>query len=331
MQGGAATGVDVTRSGARVLTLLANPLHVRILRAHRSAPLRAAELDEKTGWPAQTTLRAAIANLREAGLLSRREVSTMPYGVATELTAAGEEALFVADVIERWLAESDLGPIPVDSDKAKTAVKALAAGWSTKIIWMLACEPVSLTELAQRIPELSYPSLERRLTRMRSTHQIEPTASEGRGTPYAVTDWLRHSIAPLCAAGRCERRHMREGSAPITPVEIEAAFLLAMKLAPLPSTVSGTCKLCVLPEAGGDGAPTSEVAPAGVTVEVEEGTLLRCVPELRDETPVWALGTPMAWLDAVIEGHLAGLRFGDARPQLAADLVNGLHLGLFGA
>lgn len=326
---GGANGIGEARAGARVLTLLANPLHGGILRAHREGPLRATELEERTGWPAQTTLRAAIGKLRDAGLLGRLEVSAMPYGVATELTVAGKEVLAVAGVVERWLAMAPQGPIPVGSNEAKGAVKALAAGWSTKMVWTLAYEPASLTELAQRIPEVSYPSLERRLTRMRKINQIEPSPVAGRGTPYEVTTWLRHAIAPLCAAGRCERRHMREETAPITPIEIEAAFLLAIELAPLPESANGICRLGVRPEADEEGG-REDVEPAGVTVEVQRGTVVRCVPQLEDETAIWALGTPMDWLDAVIDGHLQGLRLGDARPQLAADLVNGLHLGLFG-
>jgi DNA-binding HxlR family transcriptional regulator len=330
MEEGPATGIDGTRAGARVLTILANPLHVRILRAHDSGALRATELNEKTGWPAQTTLRAAVANLREARLLDRREVSSMPLGVATELTAAGREMLFAADMIERWLAKSPDGPMPLDSDRAKGAVKALAAGWNTKMVRSLAYEPASLTELAQRIPEVSYPSLERRFTRMRNTHQIEPSPAPGRGSPFAVAPWLRHAIAPLCASARCERLYLRDESAPITPVEIEAAFLLAMPMAPLPEAAHGTCILSVLPEADEEGRRREELSPAGVTIEVEAGTIVRCVPEIETKTPVWALGTPMDWLSAVIDGHFEGLRFGDARPQLAADLVNGMHLALFG-
>jgi DNA-binding HxlR family transcriptional regulator len=313
-----------------VLTILANPLHVRILRAHAEGALRATELNERTGWPAQTTLRAAVGNLRDAGLLDRREVTMMPLGVATELTAAGRDALFAADVIERWLAKSPDGPMPLDSDKAKGAMKTLAAGWNTKMVRSLAYEPASLTELAQRIPEVSYPSLERRFTRMRNTHQIEPSPAPGRGSPYSVTPWLRHAIAPLCASARCERRHMRDESAPITEVEIEAAFLLAMPVAPLPETANGTCILSVLPEADAEGRQLERISPAGVTIEVEAGTVVRCVPQIEKETPIWALGTPMDWMNAVIDGHFEGLRFGDARPQLAADLVNGMHLVLFG-
>jgi DNA-binding HxlR family transcriptional regulator len=318
--------LDEPRAGARVLNLLANPLHGRILRAHVDGPLRLAELHEQTEWPAQTTLRAAVSTLREYGVLGQRRVSRMPYGTATELTPAGEEVLFVADVVERWLARGPQGAIPIDSDAAKAAIKALAGGWSSTMVRELAHEPASLTELDRRIAEMSYPSLERRLSSMRSTHQVEPTPSDGRGQPFAVTEWLRHSVAPLCAAGRCERRHMREESAPITAIEIEAAFLLSVPLVPLPETASGVCLLSVPAD------PETEQGErnlAGVTVEVERGTIVRCVPELIKDTPTWALGSPSTWLDVVIEGHLENLRLNGARPQLAADLAQGLHVALF--
>ena len=327
MQAGAVTQ-DEPRAGARVLNLLANPLHGRIVRAHSEQHLRLAELHERTGWPAQTTLRAAIRTLREFGILDRCEVSRMPYGVANELTPAGREVLFVTEVVERWLAKGPQGPIPVDSDAAKGAIKALAEGWSSTMVRALAYEPASLTELDQRIPGMSYPSLERRLSRLRSTHQVAPSAAEGRGQPFEVTDWLRHSVAPLCAAGRCERRHMREESAPITPVEVEASFLLSVPIAPLPGSANGACVLSVPAESeDGNG---SDPNLAGVTVEVEHGTVTRCVPHLEPGTPTWALGSPSTWLNAVIDGELQRLRFGGASPQLAVDLVHGIHFALFG-
>jgi DNA-binding HxlR family transcriptional regulator len=326
MQGGAATQEE-PRAGARVLTLLANPLHVRIVRTHAEQPLRLAELHERTEWPAQTTLRAAVGNLRRFGVLTRHEVSRMPYGVANELTEAGRELLFVADVLERWLARAPQGPIELDSDAAKGAVKALADGWSSTMVRELASEPASLTELDRQIPEVSYPSLERRLKRMRATRQVEPSSVNGRGQPFEATDWLRHSVAPLSAAGRCERRHMREESAPITAIEVEAAFLLAIPLVPLSESASGTCTLTARAESeNGDGRGGF----AGVTVDVEDGVIVRCVPQVQQDASTWALGSPGTWLDAVIDGRLESLRLGGAMPQLAADLVNGLHLALFG-
>lgn len=315
---------DEPRAGARVLELLASPLNSRILRALEDGPLRLAELHERTELPAQTTLRAAIGTLRELGFIERVEVNRMPLGVANALTEAGRDALFVADVAERWLAKGPHGPIPIDSDAAKAALKALAGGWSSTMVRALASEPASLTGLNRQIPEMSYPSLERRLSRMRSTRQVEPAAGNGRAQPFEVTDWLRQSVAPLCAAGRLERRHMKAESPPITDIEIEAAFLLSIPLAPLPESATGTCMLSVAADTQSGEKPDL----AGVVTEVDAGTVIRCVPEL-SSAPTWVLGSPAAWLNAVIDGQLENLRIGGASPQLAADLIHGIHLALF--
>ncbi len=326
----AGVNVDEPRAGARVLNLLANPLHIRIVQAHAGGHLRLAELHEKTEWPAQTTLRAAVGTLREFGVLDQRQVSRMPYGIATELTEAGREVLFVIEILDRWLAEGPQGPIAIDSDAAKAAIKALASAWSSTMIRELAYEPASLTDLDRRIAEMSYPSIERRLARMRSTRQVEPSPAEGRGQPFEVTDWLRHAVAPLCAAGRCERRYMREESAPITPVEIEAAFLLSVPIASLPASATGTCLLSVPADSESDGDGASRPL-AGASIEVDHGTVVRCVPELEKGIATWALGSPTTWLNAVIDGNLENLRLGGTDPQLAADLVQGIHVALFGS
>jgi DNA-binding HxlR family transcriptional regulator len=315
------------RAGSRVLSVFENPLNARILRAHAEGPQRLAELQEKLGWCAQSTVRAAISNLRQVGALSRQPVGDQPNAVATALTPAGEEMLFVADQVDAWLALCPDGPIAPDGEEAKGAVKALAGGWSSTLMRVLANRPFTLTELNGLIPDISYPSLERRISWMRTTGQIEPVEKEGRGTPYVVTDWLRHAIAPLCAAGRCERRHMEEESAPITNIEVEAAFLLSTPLAPLPEYARGTCMLA----AQTDPVEPSDKEPglAGVTVAVRRGKVLSCSPEIGAEPSTWAVGTPETWLDVVIEGRIEDLRIGGANPQLALDLVAGIHHALF--
>lgn len=324
-----ATAIDgEVRAGSRVLSVFENPLNTRILRAHAEGPQRLAELQEKVGWSAQTTVRVAVTNLREIGALVKQTVGNSPHAVATELSPAGREMLFVADVIEAWLARSPEGPIPPDGDEAKGAVKALAGGWSSTLMRVLANRPFTLTELAGLIPEISYPALERRISWMRASGQIEPVEQEGRGTPYVVTEWLRQAIAPLCAAGRCERRHMEDESGPITSIEVEASFLLATPLVPLPTNASGGCMLA---------AQTDPVEPAaespglaGVTVAVERGRVTSCLPEVSAEPQTWAVGTPEGWLDVVIDGRIEDLRIGGAKPQLALDLACGIHHALFG-
>jgi DNA-binding HxlR family transcriptional regulator len=315
------------RAGSRVLEVFENPLNTRVLRAHVDGPRRLAELQEKVGWSAQTTVRAAVANLRELGALTKEAVGDSNHAMATELTAAGREMLFVADEVEVWLALCPDGPIAPDGGEAKGAVKALAGGWSSTLMRALANRSFTLTELAGLIPDISYPALERRITWMRTSGQIEPVEKKGRGTPYVVTDWLRHSIAPLCAAGRWERRHLGKECPPITNIEVEASFLLTLPLAPLPGHARGGCMLA---------AQTDPVEPdaeerglAGVSVDVSKGRVISSAGEISAEPSTWAVGTPDTWFDVVIDGRIEDLRIGGTNPQLALDLVTGIHFALF--
>jgi DNA-binding HxlR family transcriptional regulator len=315
------------RAGSRVLSIFENPLNTQILRAHADGPKRLAELHEEVGWLAQTTVRAAVSNLRKVGTLTKQTVDDLPYAVATVLSPAGEEMLFVADEVEAWLARCPNGPIAPDGEEAKGAVKALAGGWSSTLMWALASRPFTLTELDRLIPDISYPTLERRVSWMRTMGQIEPVEKEGRGTPYVVTDWLRRAVALLCAASRCERRHMEGESGPITNVEVEASFLLALPLAVLPRYAGGTCMLGVQTDA--PGPDEEDPGLAGVTVELKRGQILSCASEVRAEPPTWAISTPEAWLDAVIDGRIEDLRIGGTNPQLALDLIGSVHQVLF--
>ena len=205
-------GDGEARAGSRVLEIFENPLNTRILRAHADGPQRLADFQERVGWSAQTTVRSAISSLCEIGALARQGVCDSANAVATVLTEAGREMLLVADEVEAWLALCPDGPISPDGAQAKSAVKALAGGWNSTLMGALANRSFTLTELADLIPELSFPALERRVAWMRTSGQIEPVEKKGRGTPYVVTDWLRHAIAPLSAAGRWERRYLGEQS-----------------------------------------------------------------------------------------------------------------------
>jgi DNA-binding HxlR family transcriptional regulator len=322
----ASSGEEV-RAGSRVLSVFETPLNARILRAHLEGPLRLNELQDKLGFSAQTTLRAAISTLREIGALTKKRVGASPLATATALTPAGEEMLFVAEEVEAWLALCPDGPLPPESEEAKGAVKALAGGWSSTLMRALANRPLTLTELDSLIPGFSYPTLERRISWMRSSGQIEPVEQEGRGTPYVVTDWLRRAIAPLFAASRCERRHLAAESGPITEVEVEASFQLALPLAPLPEYAGGTCMLAVQTDSVEAG--NRDPGLAGVTLEVERGRVLSCAPTVSAKPSTWAIGAPETWLDVVIDGRIEDLRIGGANPQVALDLIAGIHIALF--
>lgn len=315
------------RAGSRVLSVFENPLNTRILRAHREGSLRPAELRERVGSAAPTTVRAAVASLVELGALSKQSVGDSGYAVSTALSSTGEEMLFVADEVEAWLELCPAGPIAPDGEEAKEAVKALAGGWSSRLVRALASGPHTLTELHELIPDVSYQSLERRISWMRATGQIEAVEKPGRGTPYGVTDWLRRAIAPLGVAGRCERRHMEGESGPITDIEVEASFLLVLPLIPLRSSARGTSMLAV--HTGPVGSE-EDFPLTGVTVEVERGTVVSSTPAVGQNPTTWAVGSPETWLDAVIDARIESLRIGGADPQLALDLVTGLHFALFG-
>ena len=235
------------------------------------------------------------------------------------------ELLGVAAVLQAWLAEAPEQSLALGTSTAKGTIKALVEGWSTSMLRALAARPLTLTELDRLIAGLSYPSLERRLGAMRLAGQIKPCPSPERGTPYTVTPWLRRAIAPLAAAARWERVNVPDYTAPITKLDAEAAFLLAV---PLIDSVdpehSGACRFAVeIP--GGDGARL-----AGVLISVKEGRIVSCATKHQGHTDAWASGPASAWLQAVIGHDTDRLEIG-GDCDLARALIEGLHGVLFGA
>lgn len=298
--------------------MLAAPLNLQVLRALSERPMRLAELRKATGLPAQTTLRGHLTTLVELGVLQKRPTQQMPYAVENELTTLGHGMLEVADRLETWLDNAPDGPIPLESAAAKGAIKALVDGWESKMMRALAARPLSLTQLDRLISDFSYPALERRLASMRLAGLVEGQRGQGGGTPYSVTDWARLGVAPLAAASHCERVYMGEDSAPVTQIDIEAAFLLATPLVGLRPEVAGSCQLEVAP------SPGLVPRPTGVQVTLEKGRVVSCVSRLQESPAAYAAGTALAWFNAVRDGNTEELRFGGSR-RLAEELVGGLH------
>jgi DNA-binding HxlR family transcriptional regulator len=312
------------RAGGTVLSLLAGPLCGPILSAHLGGPLRLPDLRERIGGAAQTTLRGQVGNLRAIGALERHVRSGMPYTVENELTDVGRGILAVAEVVEAWLSWAPQGPIAFGSEPAKGAIRSLVGGWSSTVLGALAARPLSLTELSGAIPDLSYPSLERRISAMRASRQIEVLNETGKARPYAVTDWTRQAVGPLVAASRCECKHIQEGTDPLTDIDIEAAFLLAVPLVVLPMGSSGTCQLAVDTAEGEESVPRA----AGVQVGLERGEVVSCVSGLEREPSTWALGPVEAWAEAIADGCFDNLEVGGRDQGLARGLIEGLHLSL---
>lgn len=307
------------RAGEKALSVLATPLNLQILQALTERPMRLAELRKATGLPAQTTLRGHLTSLAQIGVVTKRPTQQTPYAVENALTPSGQKLLEVADQLSTWLARAPDGPISLESGAAKGAVKALVDGWGSKMMRALAARPLSLTELDSLISDLSYPALERRLSSMRIAGLVEAQKSQGTGTPYAVTNWARWGIAPLAAASYCEQVHMKNGSTPITQIDIEAAFLLATPLASLSTRTSGSCQLEV------EASPGVVSRPVGVQVVVERGKVVSCVSRLEEGPLAFAVGPPLTWFNAVKDGSFTHLRFGGSR-QIAEEMVSGIHV-----
>jgi DNA-binding HxlR family transcriptional regulator len=318
------------RAGGTVLSLIAGPLSVPILRAHLDGPLRLPDLRERIGGAAQTTLRGQVGNLRAIGALERHVRSGMPYTVENELTEVGRGVLGVATIVEAWLAQAPQGAIALGSEPAKGAIRALIGAWGSTMLRALAARPLSLTELSSVISDISYPALERRLSAMRAARQVELKPDGGRGAkPYAVTEWIRQAVGPLVAAGRCECEHLADVTEPPTRIDIEAAFLLAVPLVDLTVNYGGSCLLAVDTGSGNNGESRDRLA--GVHIEIEEGNVASCVSRLEQEPSTWALGTVSSWLDAILEGRLDRLRMGGKDPRLAAAVIEGIHASLLSA
>ena len=318
------------RAGGTVLSLIAAPLSVPILQAHLDGPLRLPDLRERIGGAAQTTLRGQVGNLRGIGALERHVRGGMPYTVENELTAVGRGVLAVAEVVEAWLSRAPQGSIPLGSESAKGALRALIGGWGSTVLRALAARPLSLTELSSVINDHSYPALERRLSAMRAARQLESRPNGERGAkPYGVTEWTRQAVAPITAAGRCECKYLARSADPFSRLDIEAAFLLAVPLVDLDVTRSGSCLLAVDTGPAAAGRPAGDRL-AGVQVEIEQGAIVGCHSRLERDPHTWALGSTSAWVEAILDGRSDRLRIGGAGVKLVSEMIERLHRALVG-
>lgn len=313
------------RAGGTVLSLLAGPLCAPILRAHLDGPLRLPDLRERIGGAAQTTLRGQVGNLRQIGALERHVRSGMPYTVENDLTDIGRGILDVADLVESWLSRAPHGPVAFGSEPAKGAIRALVAGWGSTMLRALAARPLSLTELDSVIADISYPALERRLSAMRAARQVEALPDETtQARPYAVTDWTRQAVGPLVAAGRCECDHLVNETEPLTRIDIEAAFLLAVPLVRLPVEARGSCLLAVNGKASGN--PGTDLT--GVDVQIESGEVVSCMSKLEPDHETRATGPLESWVEAILQGGVEDLAFDGPDAELARRIVEGMHVSL---
>lgn len=310
-------GEVVTRAGSKALSLLAAPLNVAVLQALAEEPRSLIDLRRAAGSPPQTTMRGHLRALTELGVLERRRQDGFPGAVDFELTGPGRDMLAVSEVLSAWLQHSPDGPLALGSPAAKSAIKALVAGWTTNLVRALAARPLSLTELDALIASVSYPSLERRLGAMRLAGLVEKVSGNGRGTPYGVTEWLRRATGPIAAASRWERRHAPAQTSPVGDRDAEAALLLAMPLLRLANGASGSCRLAVEMNSG------SAHRLAGVMVAVDCGRVVSCISRLEGTPDAWAVGPAGAWFSALLEHDFELLELG-GDTTLSRTLLEGL-------
>jgi DNA-binding HxlR family transcriptional regulator len=308
------------------LSLLSAPLNVEVLTALEGEESALVDLSRAVGHPPATTMRSYLKALSDLGVLERRQEGGFPGTVTYSLARPGERVLTVASALQGWLDEAPDGPIVLGDPAARSAIKALVEGWNTSIVRVLAARPLALTELAKLITSISYPTLERRLTAMRRTGQLQARRDESgsRGTPYEVTPWLRQAVTPLVTAVAWEREWAAARTKPLSRIDIEALFLLVLPLLELPEGFSGRCRLAV------EVRPGRQPEYAGATVTFKAGRPRHMVARLESDSDAWVVGTAGSWL-----GWLSGP--GDLQPErggdsaLARALLEGLRRALLPA
>jgi DNA-binding HxlR family transcriptional regulator len=272
--------------------MLAVPLHVSVLRAleESEGPVLLPDLRRAIGHPPVTTMRSYLRRLVELDVIRRQREDDFPGSVSYLMTSRGEKLLAVGEVLQIWLRSAPEGEMELGSTASKSAVKALVDGWSIGLIRALAARPLGLTELNRVIPQVSYPTLERRMTAMRQVGLIEPEhRGNGRVTRCEVTPWLRQAVAPLTAAVGWEYTCIPEQTPAPGKIDAEAALLLAAPLLDLPSELEGACRLAVEFRRG------SDLEFAGVTATVTGGRVCSCVSRIEGRPDAWISGSILDW------------------------------------
>lgn len=310
------------RAGGQTLTLLGNPRNFLILKSLAEGTKGQRDLRRDAGFPAQSTLRGHLEALEKAGVVEKRRRNSFPGTLEYDLTEPGQELLGVATSLGSWLAAAPRRPIELGSDAAKAAIKGLVEGWSAAVLTTLAAGPLSLTELDKRIATVSYPTLERCLDTMRLAEQLEVGARSPKGTPYAVTDWLRRGLGPLALGARWEHCHRPDGVHSINHSDIDGALTLGGPLFKLSGEVNGVCQLAVKVPDG-----KKQRRSLGF-VEVQSGKLsFRAVyPQVKPDA--WASGSMETWFATVIDADTSGLKMSGDR-DLAGAVFDGVRQALF--
>lgn len=201
---------DRLETGGRALLLLADPVSVSILRQLSAGPLRGTELLGRVGHVSRSTFFDRLRGMEGLSLIVRERQASVPPVANCQLTGAGERLMPVADLLDTWLAGAPDGPLRLGDASAALAIKALALGWGSRLLRLLAERPHSLTELERLVDGIGYRKLERVAHTLIEAGLAERVAVKGRLNPYTVTPWARESVRAFVAAVHWERREIRE-------------------------------------------------------------------------------------------------------------------------
>lgn len=304
--------------------MLAAPLNVNILRTldEGSGPTSLPDLRRAIGHPPVTTMRSYMRRLVDLDIVKRHREDDFPGSVSYLITPRGQRLLAVGQAAQGWLRYSPEGSMELGTTAAKSAVKALVDGWSTGLVRALAARPLGLTELNRVIPQVSYPTLERRLSAMRQVGLIHPDDHSGNGrvSRCQVSPWMRQAVAPLTAAVGWECVCIPDRTPAPAKIDAEAALLLAVPTLELPAETHGTCRLAVEFHRG------SELEFAGVTADIAEGEVRSCVARVEGKSDAWVTGGVLDWFRWMrgIPGHRIEIG-GD--PSIAHAVADGLRGG----
>jgi hypothetical protein len=237
-------------------------------------------------------------------------------------TAAGRELPFVGMALERWLNACPSGRRKLDAE-AGELLGPLLTGWSSMVVHTIAGGPLSAAEVTAVLQVLDLDRIENRMALMEEADLLRRVAGEDGEPRFEATEWLCRAIAPLAAAARMEHRFPPGDTAPIGPLDVEAALRLTLPLLKLPGRLAGSCSLAVELDEGVPGSP------AGVTARIEAGRVVACEAGIDPEADAWASAPVGDWLDTVIERGVKRVRSG-GEEKLAHRLLGSLHETLFG-
>lgn len=238
-------------------------------------------------------------------------------------TPAGREVPLIGAALSRWYERCPSGTV-VSGVGSGDVLAPLLSGWVSTVVHSVAAGPRSAAEIEATVGVLPAELVAGNIEQLCVRELFRAVAPQrpGEEQRYEPTEWLRLAVAPLAAAARMELRHPREDTAPIAAADAEAILRLALPLARIPQSLSGSCSLSVELDEGVIGSPVE------LTVRIDEGSIVACEPGSDPEADAWIAGTTGEWLDTVIESEARPVRSGGDW-RIPRDLLGGLHRALF--